>query len=164
MQLKLDYKHNGAFYQGKVKPTKVALGRNQQTEYRENLHLLSHALEHVAKGAHRGLFFTNNEPTKTLQKFNDHKVTTFAKTGFVATKDYKIDKGALTQFVFSQEYQLKRLGLPVILKEGRLILNHDYILCETGQPLRPEQCKLLVKYTSLVILIAHQNIPNHIDK
>jgi len=142
-QLKQEWQFNGVFFCGKVKPTMVALGKDADTEYRDNLHLVSKALEHSAKGAHRGLFFTNNKPETVLPFFQKYKMTTFAKTGFVATKDYTLNKGVLSQFVFSQEYVLKKMGLPVLLKEGRLILNQDYLVCQKGQPLKPEQCKLL---------------------
>ena len=100
-KLKQEFEFNGRFFQGKVKPTMVALGRNQQNEYRDNLRFVSSALENVAKGAHRGLFFTNNKPDKILPYFRQYKVITFAKTGFVATSDYVINKGELKQFVFS---------------------------------------------------------------
>ena len=143
--LKKEFEYNGRFYQGKVKPTMVALGTNESNEYRENLRFVSNALLKTAKGAHRGLFFTNNTPDKILKYFKNYKTITFAKTGFVATKDIMINKGVLEQFVFSQEYVLKKLGLPVLLKNGRLILDQNYIVCQKGQPLKPEQCKLLVK-------------------
>jgi len=142
-KLKQEFEFNGRFFQGKVKPTMVALGKNKQSEYRENTYLVSHALQKSASGAHRGLFFTNNKPDKITEFFQNYKKITFAKTGFVATKDYVIKQGTLDQFVFSQEYVLKKLGLPVLLKNGRLLLNQDYILCQKGQPLKPEQCKLL---------------------
>lgn len=151
-KLKQEFEFNGRFFMGKVKPTMVALGKNQQNEYRENLYFVSNALLKTAKGAHRGLFFTNNKPDKIINFFKNYKVTTFAKTGFVSRKDYIIKKGILNQFVFSQEYVLKKLGLPVLLKNGRLILNQDYIVCKKGQPLRPEQCKLLVKYLCLLFI------------
>ena len=154
-KLKQEFQYNGRFFMGKVKPTMVAFGKNRESEYRENLHLVSNALDKTAKGAHRGLFFTNNKPDSIMKFFKDYKVSTFAKTGFVATRDYIIKQGVLQQFVFSQEYILKKLGLPVLLKNGRLLLNQDYILCQKGQPLRPEQCKLLVKF-----FIAHQNYYN----
>merc|ERR1712048_319527 len=59
-ELKRQFEINGIFFQGKVKPTMVALGRNQQNEYRNNLRFVSDALANAAQGAHRGLFFTNN--------------------------------------------------------------------------------------------------------
>eukprot|EP01084_Bolivina_argentea_P003253 6087_1 len=142
-KLKKEFEFNGRFFMGKVKPTMIALGKNEHNEYRDNLRFVANALLKVAKGGHKGLFFTNNKPDKINHFFRNYKVTTFAKTGFVATKDYIINKGELNQFVFSQEYVLKRLGIPVVLKNGRLILNQNYILCEKGQPLKPEQCKLL---------------------
>ena len=132
------------FFQGKVKPTSVALGKHLDDEYRNNLHLVSQSLQIDATGAHRGLFFTNNSPKDVIKWFNNYKVTTFAKTGFVATEDFVVKKGALKNFVFSQEYTLRRLGLAVILRNGRLMLDADYTICKRGQPLKPEQCKLLV--------------------
>eukprot|EP00485_Elphidium_margaritaceum_P024301 CAMPEP_0202712942 /NCGR_PEP_ID=MMETSP1385-20130828/47581_1 /ASSEMBLY_ACC=CAM_ASM_000861 /TAXON_ID=933848 /ORGANISM="Elphidium margaritaceum" /LENGTH=295 /DNA_ID=CAMNT_0049373141 /DNA_START=53 /DNA_END=940 /DNA_ORIENTATION=+ len=142
-QLKQEFECNGRFFQGKVKPTMVALGKNEDNEYRHSLHLVSNALEKSAKGAHRGLFFTNNKHEKILPYFEQFKVTTFAKTGFVATTTYVIRKGVLNQFVFSQEFVLKKLGLPVVLRNGRITLDHDHVICEKGQPLKPEQCKLI---------------------
>lgn len=143
--LKNHFKYNGQFFSGKVKPTMVALGTTSANEYRENTHLVSNALKTSAKGNHRGLFFCNNGPDEILPFMRRHRVSSFAKTDFVATRDYIIRKGVLSMFSFCQEVQLKRLGLPVLLKRGKLLLNQDYVVCEKGQPLRPEQAKLLVK-------------------
>ena len=132
------------FFQGKVKPTIVSLGRTVNDEYRNNLHLVSQSLQVDASGAHRGLFFTNNSPKDVIEWFDKYQITTFAKAGFVATEDFVVPKGILKNFVFSQEYTLRRLGLAVILRNGRLVLDADYTICTRGQPLKPEQCKLLV--------------------
>lgn len=141
--LRMHFKYNGQFSCPKVKPTMLALGSNASNEYRENLHFVSQALKTKARGQHRGLFFCNNGPEEVLPFMRRHRVASFAKTGFVATRDYIIRKGVLTMFAFCQEVQLKRLGLPVLLKRGKLLLNQDYVVCEKGQPLRPEQSKLL---------------------
>jgi len=141
-EVKQQWKESRIF-QGKVAPTIVSLGKTKDDEYRTNSHLISNALQNKTKGAHKGLFFTNEKPDKVISWFSNHKVVTFAKAGFVCTRDFIVKKGILKQFVFSQEVTLRQLGLPVILKEGRLILKDDNVVCQRGQPLRPEQGKLL---------------------
>merc|ERR1712183_790596 len=84
-----------------------------------------------------------NGPAEILPFLQSYRKASFGKTGFVATRDFIIRKGVLSMFSFCQEVQLKKLGLPVLLKRGKLLLNQDYVVCEKGQPLRPEQSKLL---------------------
>merc|ERR1712013_281734 len=129
---------------GKVKPTMVALGRNGKNEYRDNLRFVSFALNKTQSSA-KGLLFTNNAPDAGIPFVEKYRELTFARTGFVSTMDYRLSAGDLNEkgFVFSQEHILKRLGLPVVLKRGHLMLNQDYIVCEKGQPLKPTQAKLL---------------------
>lgn len=140
-EVKQEWKESRMF-QGKVSPTAVALGKTSEDEYRTNSHLISKALNE-AKGNPKGLFFTNSKPDKVLPWFANHKVPAFPKAGFVAIRDFIVKKGILTKFSFSQETTLRQLGLPVILNNGRIILKDDHTICQRGQPLRPEQCKLL---------------------
>jgi len=138
-----NYWKTSTFFQGKVKPTIITLGTSKNNEYRSNLSYLSKCLNKKAKGSHKGLMFTNTEPKIVLNYFKNNIYKTYPKNGFVSTKNYIINKGYLNNFVFSQEYQLRMLGLPVQLINGKIYLNSNYNIAKKGQPLNSKQCKLL---------------------
>eukprot|EP00461_Guttulinopsis_vulgaris_P000847 UN00847 len=41
------------------------------------------------------------------------------------------------------EMQLRKLGLPTKLDNGKVVLERDVVVCKKGQKLTPEQCKIL---------------------
>jgi mRNA turnover protein 4 len=47
------------------------------------------------------------------------------------------------EFPPSMETQLRKLGVPSILKAGKVILNGEYTICKEGETLNHEQAKLL---------------------
>jgi len=58
----------------------------------------------------------------------------------------------LAQFPSSMESQLKNLGLQVKLESGKYYLLSDYVVCNEGQGLTPEQSKMIVSSLNNLIL------------
>ncbi|CBZ53074.1 conserved hypothetical protein [Neospora caninum Liverpool] len=69
----------------------------------------------------------------------------FARAGFVATQSMQLKEGsdALAQFPHSLEQRFRSLGLPTLLKDGKILLLGDYTVCTKGEPLTPEQAQVL---------------------
>ena len=44
------------------------------------------------------------------------------------------------------ESQLRQLGLQVKLESGKYYLLSDYVVCEKGEALTPDQAKMIVKF------------------
>lgn len=69
----------------------------------------------------------------------------YARSGFVATDTVRLEAGELEQIVeVTMVEQLKKLGLPVMVRNARVMLMEDYTICGSGDVLTPEQAKLLV--------------------
>ena len=98
-ELKIEFKETSCFYMGKIALSMVALGKDIKSEYRNNLHCLTKCLNSNAKGAHKGLLFTNLKPDFILQYFENFKQITFPKTGFVATHDFIVKQGILQYII-----------------------------------------------------------------
>jgi biotin operon repressor len=43
------------------------------------------------------------------------------------------------------ESQLRQLGLQVKLESGKYYLLSDYVACQEGEPLTPDQAKMIVR-------------------
>ena len=116
----------------------VALGRSPEEEYRDDLCKLGEQL-----GGNCCLFFTNRPREEVMQFFNEYKSLDYARAGFKATETFVISKGELP-FAHSLFEELKKLRLPVEMKNGVICLREDYSVCKVGKILTPEQCRLLV--------------------
>eukprot|EP00808_Paulinella_micropora_P008755 g42584.t1 len=126
------------FFFGKNKLLAMALGTDESNEIKTNLHHLSQKIK-----GDRGLLFTNSSPDKVQNYFKDYKDTHFARSGFAATKTFTIPAGLLPQFSFALEPQLRKLGLPTKLNKGVIELEAKVTVCQEGDVLSPEQCKIL---------------------
>lgn len=76
--------------------------------------------------------------------FKDYKVTEYARSGFVSKETVTLDAGPLTQFSHAIEPHLRQLGLPTSLVKGVVTLTKDHAVCQNGDVLTPEQCRILV--------------------
>ena len=128
------------FFLGKNRVMQVALGRSPEEEYRDNLYKLGEQL-----GGNCSLFFTNRSRDEMLQFFNEYKSVDYARAGFKATESFVIPKGELP-FAHSLFEELKKLRLPVEMKNGVICMREDYSVCKVGKVLTPEQCRILVGY------------------
>ena len=127
------------FFFGKNKVMQLALGKTVSEEHKESVSKLSPLIS-----GNCGLLFTNSRPEEVAEYFDNYKVPNFARSGFVATKDFVLPAGHLEQVHFSQEPMVRTdLGLATSLKNGKVILSTETVVCKEGDVLTPEQCKLL---------------------
>eukprot|EP01125_Pyxidicula_operculata_P021831 TRINITY_DN8679_c0_g1_i1.p1 TRINITY_DN8679_c0_g1~~TRINITY_DN8679_c0_g1_i1.p1 ORF type:complete len:260 (-),score=58.26 TRINITY_DN8679_c0_g1_i1:155-934(-) len=126
------------FFFGKNKVMQHALGKDEESELKPNLHLLSKMIIGQC-----GLLFTNENKSTISNFFEKYRESEFPRAGFVSTKTVALKEGPLTQFPASMEPTLRGLGLPSILDKGVIQLRGDYTICKEGDTLSPEQAKLL---------------------
>ncbi|XP_074608018.1 mRNA turnover protein 4 homolog [Acropora palmata] len=126
------------FFFGKNKVMMIALGKNKEAEYKDNLHKISNKLKGQC-----GLMFTNQAKDDVIRWFKDYSELDYARAGNEATCDVKIDAGPLEEFQHSMEPQLRQLGLNTALKRGIINLQTDFQICKEGDTLTPEQARLL---------------------
>ncbi|KAM9814117.1 mRNA turnover protein 4 homolog [Neosynchiropus ocellatus] len=131
------WKHSRFFF-GKNKVMIVALGKGETDEYRDNLCKVSKQLRGEV-----GVLFTNKTPEDVQEYFRHFQETDYARSGNQAQMDVTLDAGPLQQFTHSMEPQLRQLGLPTALKKGVVTLLQDYQVCKEGEPLTPEQARVL---------------------
>jgi mRNA turnover protein 4 len=129
---------NSRFFFGKNKVMAVALGRTPQEETKPNLHKVAEQLV-----GQTGLFFTNQPREDVIKFFKGYRERDYARSGFEATETVKLQPGPLTGFSHSLEAYLRSLGMPTALKAGTIELLAEYTVCKVGEPLTPEQAKLL---------------------
>lgn len=136
-KLKKEY-DNTVIYMGKGKIMQLALGVNEEGEIRDGCHL-------VGKACSGGvaLLFTNSDANTMLELLQSFEESNFARSGFVATSDFSLEEGVLEDQPFSMEMQLRKLGLPTKLDNGKVVLEREVVVCKKGQKLTPEQCKIL---------------------
>eukprot|EP00003_Mantamonas_plastica_P022140 TRINITY_DN3711_c0_g2_i1.p1 TRINITY_DN3711_c0_g2~~TRINITY_DN3711_c0_g2_i1.p1 ORF type:complete len:278 (+),score=108.98 TRINITY_DN3711_c0_g2_i1:242-1075(+) len=129
------------FFFGKNKIMQLALGRDADEEQEEGLHLVS---QHIVGEC--GLLFTNDDPEEVEKFFDEYGVDDYARSGFEATERVAFPKGQQEQFVHSLEPALRKLGMPCKVDNGLVALTRDWVLCEQGEELTPEQARLLKYY------------------
>ncbi|BFZ21104.1 hypothetical protein BsWGS_24143 [Bradybaena similaris] len=136
-EIRQEWSHSRFFF-GKNKVMQIALGRTEDEEYRENLHKLTRNLQ-----GQTGLLFTNKGEKEVLKYFDELYIPDYARSGTVATQTVELEEGPLPEFSHSLEPQLRQLGLPTQLKRGVIHLLRGHTVCEKGQVLNPEQCRVL---------------------
>ena len=90
-----------------------------------------------------GLLFTNRAAKDVATFFDTYGDADFARSGFVPSETIKQAPGALVDMPHTMLDQLRKLGMPVRLDKGTLILPQAYSLCTAGKALTPEQGRLL---------------------
>lgn len=135
--LKKDY-NNSVIYMGKGSIMSLALGLTEDNEIRAGTHLVA---KHIVSGA--ALLFTNSDSDKIADLLQSFEEPNFARSGFIATKQFELQAGILEDQPFSMETQLRKLGLPTKLDNGKVRLERDVVVCKKGSKLTPEQCKIL---------------------
>jgi mRNA turnover protein 4 len=125
------------FLMGKQTVMAIGLGRTPEEEPRDNLHKLS---SHLSGNA--GLLFSNRPQKEVVGFFRSFSEEEYATAGTPAASDYVIPQGPLA-FQHTMADPLRKLGLPVMLKNGTLVCEQNYQVCTRGNPLTPEQAKVL---------------------
>lgn len=136
-KLRADWR-DSRFYMGRNKIMQVALGRDEAEEYAENLRQVASQLS-----GNVGLLFTNRKHDEVVKFFGGFEADDVARSGFVATEAVELAEGELEMFEASQEPNLRLLGLPVVLKKGKVWLSRDFTVCEDKEILTPEKAKIL---------------------
>lgn len=91
----------------------------------------------------RGLLFTSHDEDVVTDWFKDFTTEEFARGGFVASEKVVLPEGPLSDFSHAIEPHLRKLGMPTKLDKGIVTLISDFVVCEEGQTLTPEQAKIL---------------------
>jgi mRNA turnover protein 4 len=72
----------------------------------------------------------------------------YARAGTVAPEEIIVTNGMLAGFPVSMMEQFRKLGLPVEIKNGKILLTarDEWRLCKIGETLSAEKCRLLVHF------------------
>ncbi|EIW69455.1 mRNA turnover protein 4 [Tremella mesenterica] len=142
------WRGTGRFFFGKGKVMAKALGDSPEDEYQPDLHLLARCIRGPV-----GLFLTNFPVDETREWFETWSKKEYARMGAKATQTITLPAGPILSphtdpptgdpFPHSMEPQLRALGLSTTLVRGVPSLNHAHILCQQGEKLSSEQCRLL---------------------
>ncbi len=124
-------------YMGKNSVAAVALGRNQEDEFKDNLRHVSGFLT-----GNVCLMFTNRDKKSTMKYFKKLKSPEYASAGDIVKEDVILEEGDLP-FAGSMLDQLRTLGLVVELEEGVVNLKNRFVCATKGKALNPEQAKML---------------------
>ena len=127
---------------GKNKLLQIALGKNPEDEYADNLR---HVSDEISESV--GLLFTSRSKKSVLKYFENLVEPDFARAGFIAPTDVVITNEMLANHPVSMlEQQFRKQGLPVKIENGVIVLldgKKEYRLCKEGETLSPEKCKAL---------------------
>lgn len=137
-----DHLETSRFCMGSNKVLKVALGREESDEYKQNISELSNRIRGKI-----GLFFTRLPQQEVLQMFEQFEVLDYARTGSKATEDFELPEGPVQgptgPLVHTLEPLLRRYGMPTKLNKGVVELIADHVVCKQGDTLSPGQAALL---------------------
>ncbi|CAG7784829.1 unnamed protein product [Allacma fusca] len=123
---------------GKNKIMTLALGKDEQSELKENLYQLANRLRGSC-----GLLFTDEPEEKVVNFFENFVEWDYARCGNKANETVVLEEGKLKQFPHSIEPHLRSLGLPTSLQKGVVTLIKEYTVCKKGQVLNANQAKIL---------------------
>ena len=126
------------FFFGKNKVMQVALGRSEGDAYRENTHLISAELT-----GNVGMLMTNRSFAEVSEYFGALDAEDYARAGSIASSTVAVAAGPRSDFLFSQFEYLRKLGLPVQLKTGVIVVEVKHTVCREGEQLDTNQAKLL---------------------
>ncbi|KAI0180660.1 mRNA turnover protein 4 [Hypoxylon sp. FL1284] len=144
---------------GKTKLMARALGHGPEDSYADNIYKLTPYLRGTV-----GLIFTNRPPAQLLgflEGLSADKVD-FARAGAAATRDFVVPCGTVyatggevpaehdVPIGHTLEPELRRLGVPVRMVKGRVVLEdgpdgaaQGYVVCRQGDVLDSRQTRLL---------------------
>ena len=126
------------FFLGKNRLMALALGETPAAAHRP-------ALDELAADVHGdvALLFTDRPAAEVAAHFAAFSSRDFARAGFVPAEAVRVPAGPLPGLPHTMLDQLRKLGMPVVLERGVLVLPQAYSLCTAGKALTPEQGRLL---------------------
>jgi mRNA turnover protein 4 len=156
--VRLYFREESRIFLGKNKLLQIALGRTEEDEYQENLHHVGKRI----KGGCVGLLLTSLPRERVESYFAKWEEPDFARCGAESPRDVMVTSTMLEGYPVSMMEQFRKLGMPVEIKNGKVILidREEWRLCKKGEQLSAEKCKLLVHFdqkltTFKVQLAAH---------
>lgn len=138
---------------GRNRVMQVALGRTPETAHRENLEKLTNYMS-----GDIGLLMTNEEPQVVRDYFTSFIKTDFARAGQISPLEFTVPEGIVysrggalapeddVPVFHSLETELRSLGMPTRLMNGKVVLSADYTICKKGQTLDSKQSRLLKQF------------------
>lgn len=140
--VRIEFRNDSRIFLGKNNLLQIALGRTCEEEYSENL-------RHVAKrivGGSVGLLMTSKPAKQVEGYFESLSEPDYARAGARSVAEVTITQDKMVNFPVSMMEQLRKLGMPVEIKQGKVVLRDglsEYRLCKKDEVLSAEQCKLL---------------------
>ncbi|KAJ2713849.1 mRNA turnover and ribosome assembly protein [Coemansia spiralis] len=132
------------FFFGKNRVMARALGNTAEEELADGLHNISEALTGDV-----GMLFTNLDIDQTRKQMEEFEAKVYPRSGTIANYRFVVSAGEVVRgyskepFPNNMEPQLRALGMPTLLKQGKIILDSDYVVCKRGDKLTPQQAHLL---------------------
>ncbi|ESL12192.1 60S acidic ribosomal protein [Trypanosoma rangeli SC58] len=137
-QIREERKGDSCLFLGNNKLIMIALGRDEESSQRPNLHKLCKFLVGSC-----GLLFTRLPKKEVKSYFASVGAQVYARTGQTATSSLVLRAGPLSQFPHSMFDHLSKLGLPIKLDKGVIVLLQDTTVCEPNDTLSAEAAQLL---------------------
>ncbi|KAJ2005427.1 mRNA turnover and ribosome assembly protein [Coemansia thaxteri] len=142
-QVRKDFSTSRFFF-GRNKVMAKALGNTPEDEIKEGLHQVSEALVGDV-----GLLCTNDSVEEVQAAMSSFSADDYARAGTIATYRVVVSAGEVLRgydkepFPNNMEPQLRELGMPTLLRQGKITIDSDYVICEEGDTLTPQQTQLL---------------------
>lgn len=126
------------FFLGKNRIIQKALGEDAEDAYRPSLDSIAADLTGQV-----GLLFTSRPQAEVLEFFKTYGEKDFPRAGFVPSQTITVPAGRLTEVPHTMAEFLQKLGMPVRLDKGVVVLPYAHDLCKAGEAITPDQGKLL---------------------
>ena len=135
-----EYFKDSIFMIGKNHVMQVGLGKTVEEEAKEG----SSNLNKFLKG-NCGLFFTDKDPDDIINYFKEYSSPYFGNVGSISNQTLILKRGFdphLNDFPSSMESQFRQLGMNIKIDDAKFCLLDDYIVCQEGKELTPDQSKM----------------------
>lgn len=137
-QIREERKDDSRIFLGNNKIMMIAVGRDEESEQKKNLHKLTPFLSGLC-----GLLLTNLSKKEVKEYFATIDVQVYARTGQTASEKLVLKAGPMPEFQHSMFDHLAKLGLPIKLDKGVIHLLQDTTVCAVGDILSTEAAQLL---------------------
>uniref|UniRef100_A0A915DNE4 Ribosome assembly factor mrt4 n=1 Tax=Ditylenchus dipsaci TaxID=166011 RepID=A0A915DNE4_9BILA len=138
VQIRQKFKATSRFFFGKNNLVSVALGRSDEDEVEKDLHKVSQMLKGEC-----GLLFSNEKIKDIKKYFKEFSEVDFSRAGTKVDRTVELPEGPLKGIAGSMEPLLRKLGLPTKLEQGHVELLKNYVVCNAGDVLTPDQAAIL---------------------
>jgi len=152
-QLRLDWAKDSRFFFTKRSLIRLAFGRDENSESLKNLSEFGSRIQQEI-----GLLMTNKTEKELRQQIDTYNEYDYARGGMTSVATVIVKAGKLEKFSHSQEpYMRTELELPVKLDRGIVHLLQDYKICNFGDVLSAQQCRVL-KYFEVKLAEFRMNL------